>query len=312
MVEQTLAGHAAGKPTRDSGDPGSSRGDGSARSVTLATEPRPEIWFRRRVGLRAALRELAQYRELVFTLAERDLKARYKQTLLGAAWAIMTPLLLMLAFTLVFTRFKVNTNGIPYPVFSYLALIPWTFFSATVSGGGLSIVTNLSIVNKVYCPREIFPIASLAIATVDTLVSTTVLGVLFAVTGTAPHVEALYAPLLIAVLVVFSLGLALIISSTLVYLRDLRYAVPIVLQLLLFATPVAYGFDLMAKTPLRKIVYSALNPVAAVIDGLRRTVLLGLEPRWIPLGAATATSLLVLIFGYLLFKRLETGIADFA
>jgi ABC-type polysaccharide/polyol phosphate export permease len=312
VVEQTLAGHAAGKPTRDAEDPGSSRGDGSPRSVTRATEPRPEIWFRRRVGLRAALRELWHFRELIHTLAERDLKARYKQTLLGAAWAIITPLLLMLVFTLVFTRFKVNTNGIPYPVFSYLALIPWTFFSAAVLGGGLSVVSNLAIVNKVYCPREIFPISSLALGTVDALVSSTVLGVLFAVTGTAPHIQALFAPLLIAVLYVFSLGIALIASSALVYLRDLRHALPIVVQLLLFLTPVAYAFDAIATTQLRAIAYSAVNPVAAVIDGLRRTVLLGLQPEWIPLGAAASTSVLVLFFGYFLFKRLETGFADFA
>jgi len=301
VIEQTLASQAAQPETRP-----------QPESRTRPSEPRPEIWFRRHIRLGAAVRELWQFRELVFTLAERDFKARYKQTWLGAAWAMITPLLLTLAFTLVFTRFHVNTNGIPYPVFAYLALIPWTFFSATVSGGGMSVVANLSIVNKVYCPREIFPISSLAIATVDTVVSSLVLGILFVVTGVVPHVETLLAPLFIAVLIVFSLGVALIVSATLVYLRDLRHALPIILQLLLFATPVAYGFELMATTDARAILYSALNPVAAVIDALRRTVLFGEQPQWIPFAAAATTSALVLAFGYLLFKRLEAGIADFA
>ena len=131
--------------------------------------PRPEIWFRRRINLRTALRELWQYRELILTLTERDLRARYKQALLGFAWAVVTPLMLMAVFTLLFTKFKVariDAEGVPYALFVYLGLIPWTFFSSSVGAGGMSLVANLSIVNKVYCPREVFPISAILVAAV--------------------------------------------------------------------------------------------------------------------------------------------------
>jgi ABC-type polysaccharide/polyol phosphate export permease len=138
----------------------------SARADTpAATGPSPELLFRRRVRLFAAMGELWRARELVRTLAERDLRARYKQAVLGLSWAVVTPLLLMVAFTLVFPRVaQVDTGGVPYPLFSYLGLVPWAFFSASVSQGGQSIINNAGLLNKVYCPREVFPIGSVAVA----------------------------------------------------------------------------------------------------------------------------------------------------
>ena len=278
--------------------------------------PRPEIWFRRRVGLRTALRELWRFRELVVTLTERDLRARYKQAFLGFAWAVVTPLMLMAVFTLLFTKFKVakiDAEGVPYPLFAYLGLLPWTFFSTSVGSGGMSLVSNLSIVNKVYCPREVFPISALLVAAVDTFISVLVLCVLFAVYGFAPHPEGFYyLPPLLLVLLIFTLGITLATSALLVYLRDLRHALPLLLQLGLFVTPVAYGMDVIAGTPQAQVIYSALNPLAPVIDGLRRTFLFGEQPAWGPLAAGAATSTLLIVGAYILFKRLETGIADVA
>jgi ABC-type polysaccharide/polyol phosphate export permease len=276
--------------------------------------PRPEIWFKRKIGLRGAVRDMWRYRELVVTLAERDLRVRYKQALLGFAWALFTPVMLMLVFSFVFTKFAhIKTPaGVPYPLFSFMGLLPWTFFSSSVLGGGNSLITNMPILNKVYCPREVFPLAALVVAAIDTAVATVVLSVLFAVEGFAPKLETFYAPLLLAVMVAFTLGVALIISSLLVYLRDLRHILPLILQFALFATPVAYGIEAIVHSKARLLMYSAVNPLAPVIDGLRRTVLLGAAPRWDAFLVGAVSSAVVLSFGYWLFKRLEAGIADIA
>jgi ABC-2 type transport system permease protein/lipopolysaccharide transport system permease protein len=288
----------------------------SARGATapdVPTEPRREIWFHRRLSLRTQMQEIWQFRELAVTLAERDLRARYKQAVLGFAWAVLSPLMLMVAFTLIFTRFaKVNAHGIPYPLFAYMALIPWTFFSSSVSTGGSSLVSNMSVLNKVYCPRELFPLASMVVAAVDAVISVGVLAILFIVTGTAPKPESAYILLLLPVLVVFTTAVTLIVSSVLVYLRDLRHALPLLLQFALLATPVAYGLEAIAKSRTFVLVYAAINPLAPVIDGFRRTALYGHPPDWVPLLVATCASLLLLVGSYKVFKRLETGLADIA
>ena len=149
--------------------------------------------------------------------------------------------------------------------------------------GGQSLVTNNQLVNKVYCPREVFPLASMAVAAVDTLLATLVLGLLFVITGFMPKPTSVWVPVLLVVQVTFTFGVTLVMSAVLVFLRDLRHVLPIILQLGLFATPVAYGMDVVA--PQFQVLYSALNPLAPVIDGYRRTILLGLPPDWHLLGA---------------------------
>lgn len=276
-------------------------------------EPPHEILFRRRLRLGASLRELVDYRVLTLTLAERDLRARYKQAFLGWAWAILTPLMLMFVFTFVFTRFaQVNSGGVPYPLFAYVGLVPWTFFNNAVSGGGMSLVTNMPLLNKMYCPRETFPLAAMAVAAVDALLSVLVLVIIFVVEGYAPHIQLYYAPLLLLVELVFTVAVSLAVSAILVYLRDLRHALPLILQVGLYATPVAYGLNAIAKSRTFVLVYSGLNPLAPVIDGLRRTVLHGQPPDWTALGLGAGSSVLLLVVAYTLFKRLETGMADIA
>ena len=285
----------------------------SAAVLDAPTEPRGEIWFRRRLGLRTQLREVWHFRELAMTLAERDLRVRYKQAVLGFAWAIVTPLMLMVAFTFLFTRFaKVDSHGVPYALFSYVALVPWTFFNGAVSSGGNSIISNMSVLNKVYCPRELFPVASMAVAAVDAIISVAVLAVIFLLTHTMPHIEGLYAVLLVPILIIFTLAIALATSALLVYLRDLRHALPLLLQFALFATPVAYGLDAITHSRTLLLVYSGLNPLGPVIDGFRRTLLYGQPPDWGPFGVAAAASFVYLALAYKLFKRLETGFADIA
>jgi len=279
--------------------------------VVTNTGPPPGERFKRRVRLRPAVRELVAARELVRSLAERELRARYSQAVLGFAWAVLTPVVLVLVFTVFFRRVAdVDTGGTPYVLYAYIGLLPWAFFSSSVSLGGQSLIQNLSLLNKVYCPREVFPLASVLVAALDMVISTLVLGVLFVITGFVPRGTTVWVPVVLVVQMTFTLGVALAVSSMVVYLRDLRHLLPIILQLGLFATPVAYSIEVIP--PEWRRLYAFANPLAPVIDSYRRTVLLGLPPDWALLAPAAVTAALFLLSGYWLFKKLETGIADVA
>lgn len=291
--------------------------DGSQPEATDAVlrprEPRPEIWFRRRINVLAALRELWNFRELTLTIAERDLRVRYKQAALGILWAVIAPVVMMVAFTVLFNRFaKVNTGGAPYALFSYMGLLPWTFFSNSVSTGGLSLVTNNELLNKLYCPREVFPVAGIADAAVDALIATCVLAVLFPITGFAPKVEVYYLPVLLLVMAMFTLGVTLAISAVVVYARDLRLVLPLAIQVGLFITPVVYATGSISSSKAFLYASSAVNPLVPVINGMRATILGGMAPNWASLGIGAASAMLYLLGGFVLFKRLETGMADIA
>jgi ABC-2 type transport system permease protein/lipopolysaccharide transport system permease protein len=280
-----------------------------------SAEPRAEIWFKRKVRVLPAVKELWTFRELVVTLAERDLRVRYKQAVLGIAWALITPVIMMIAFTLIFTKVahvNTNTHGVPYALFSYLGLLPWTFFATSLGTGGMSLTSNVGLLNKLYCPREVFPIAAMADAAVDGIIASFVLLLLFPITGYAPTIEAVYIPLLLIPLLAFTLGLTMAISAVVVFMRDLRLVLPLIIQLGLFVTPVIYAPQALFKSEGLLILYSIVNPLVPVLDGLRRCVLQGLPPNWASLGAGTASSLVVLLLGFMLFKKLETGIADVA
>jgi ABC-type polysaccharide/polyol phosphate export permease len=286
------------------------------RASRRPAEPRREIWFHRKIRLGASLKELWSFRELMMTLAERDLRVRYKQASLGIAWAVITPLAMMIAFTLIFTHVaKVNTqtHGAPYALFSYIGLLPWTFFSTSVSAGGTSLVSNIPLLNKLYCPREVFPIAAMADASFDALIASCVLLVLFPILGYAPKLQSLYVlPLLLLVLLMFTLGVTLAVSAVTVHMRDLRLVLPLVIQFGLFVTPVIYAPEKLVKSEQALVAWSVINPLVPVLDGLRRCILYGQPPQWLPLAAAAVSSTLILLGGFLLFKRLETGIADVA
>jgi ABC-type polysaccharide/polyol phosphate export permease len=279
--------------------------------MELPSSIAPGSRYRRRLHVREALRGLWRSRELVFTIAERDIRVRYKQTTLGAIWALLTPVALMLVFSLFLQRVAhFDTSGVPYPLFAYLGLLPWTFFSTAISIGGLSLVANTSLLNKVYCPREVFPLASVVTGVFDMLVAVSALAVLFTLLRFMPRPQSVWIPVIFMVQSAFTTGATLVVSSLLVYLRDLRHAIPILLQLGLLATPVAYGLDVI---PIQlQQLYVVLNPLAAVIDSYRSVVLLGTSPDWHLLGPAAISAGLLLVFGYAVFKRLETGFADVA
>ncbi|MGH8824602.1 MAG: ABC transporter permease [Jiangellaceae bacterium] len=280
-------------------------------TTAQAAGPPSELIFHRVMRPLTMLRELWAGRELIVVLTEREIRARYKQTKVGFAWALLTPFLLMVVFTVFFQRVAdVETGGIPYPLFSYIALLPWTFFSGALAKGAVSITQNLTLLNKVYCPREVFPLAAVAIAAVDTTIAVSILGILFAIYQFMPHIESLWVPVLMMVQLAFTIGVTLILSACVVYLRDIRQILPMILQFGLFATPIGYGLEVIPRELLP--LYSALNPLGPVIDGYRRTVLLGEPPQLGLLAIGAFSAFLLLVFGYLLFKRMETNFADVA
>jgi ABC-type polysaccharide/polyol phosphate export permease len=279
---------------------------------TVAEEPPSEILYRRRLHLLRSIKELWAARELVATLTERDLRSRYKQTFLGFAWSLITPVTLMVVFTVFLRRLaKIDTSGIPYPIFAYVGLLPWSYFSSAVSASSSVIPSNSSLLNKIYCPREVFPISTMTSAAVDTFCAMFALLGLFLVTETAPTVGVVWVPILTVVLVLFTLGVCLLLSALTVYLRDLRHGVGILIQLGLFATPVAYSMTNIVPKSWQP-VYAAINPLGPVIQGYRDTVLLGHQPKFGLLAIASVSSLVWVCGGYVVFKRLETGFSDVA
>jgi ABC-2 type transport system permease protein/lipopolysaccharide transport system permease protein len=278
---------------------------------TIPDEPPPELRYRRRVRLGAALRDLWRSRDLVRTLAERDIRARYKQAVLGFAWAILNPLILVVAFTILFDRVTdLDTGGLPYPVFSYVALLGWNFFQTGATMGMTSLINNLSLLNKMPCPREVFPSAALVGSALDGIVAVLLLPLLLLVYRTAPQATSPLALLALPALVLTTAAVAYISAAIVVYLRDLRHGFAMLMQLLLFATPVAYGIRNLPRV-WRPVVQIG-NPIATVIETSRRTILLGQAPAWGYLGGATLVACVLFLLSYWAFKRLETGIADVA
>ena len=278
---------------------------------SIPDEPPAHLRYRRPLRPTGSLSNVWRSRELILTLAERDLRVRFKQATLGFAWAIVTPLVMMIVFSVFFNRVAhVKTGGPPYVLFSYVGLLAWSFFASSVSSAGDSLLSNLSLLSKVFFPREVFPIAGIVVSAVNTMMSVVVLGLLFAVEGYAPRGTSFWVVPLVLIQLAVTVGAALLVSIITVYLRDLRHAMPLVVQLGLFATPVAYPIK-FAHGPVG-VLYHALNPMSAVIDGFRNSVLLGRAPDTVETLVAMASSVTILFLGLVVFRRMEPGIVDVA
>ena len=254
------------------------------------------------------LGELWEYRELLYFLIWRDLKVRYKQTALGAAWAIIQPFFTMLVFSLFFGRLaKMPSDGIPYPVFSYAALVPWAFFAQGLTQSSDSLVGSSNLIKKVYFPRLAIPVSAVLSGVVDFTLAFAVLLLLMLHYGVLPTARLLWFPLFLLLALVTSLGVGLWFSAWNVKFRDVRYVVPFVIQFWLFATPIAYPSSLLSE-PWRTVY--GFNPMVGVVEGFR----------WALLGSQTApgagvlvsalVSLAVLIGGGFYFRRMERTFAD--
>jgi ABC-type polysaccharide/polyol phosphate export permease len=235
-------------------------------------------------------------------------QVRYKQSLLGVAWAILQPLTLTIVFTVVFSRLvRIDTGGIPYPIFAYATLVPWTFFATSLGFGIPSLVNNMNLVTKIYFPREVLPLASVGAAFVDFLMSCIVFVGLMLAYRVYPTVWSLWVIPLLALQVALTAAVTLIGSSFIIFFRDMRFVIPLLTQVWMYATPVVYPVDLV---PAHLQPFYFLNPMAGIIDGYRRVLLLGQAPRIDALAISALVSLLLLIFGYYFFKRVEPLFAD--
>ena len=254
------------------------------------------------------LLELWRYRELLYFLTWRDVKVKYKQTLLGVAWAVIQPFFTMVVFSLFFGKLaRVPSDGIPYPIFSFTALVPWTFFSNALSQASNSLVGSANLIKRVYFPRLAIPIASVLVGVIDFVFSFAVLLCMMLYFGMAPTVNIVWLPLLLALVVVISLGVSLWLSALNVQFRDVRYVIPFLTQVWLFATPIAYPSSLI-KEPWRTIY--GLNPMAGVVEGFR-WALLGAKTAPGPMViVSSAAACLVLASGALYFRRMERTFAD--
>jgi homopolymeric O-antigen transport system permease protein len=254
------------------------------------------------------LYELWEYRELLYFLVWRDVKVRYKQTVLGAAWAIIQPFFSMLVFSLFFGRLaKVPSDGVPYPIFSYTALVPWMFFSNGLSQASSKLVGSADLLKKVYFPRLAIPIATVLSGVLDFALAFLVLLGMMLYYGVIPTVNILWLPLFLLLALATSLGVGLWLSVMNVQFRDVQYVVPFLTQLWLFATPIAYPSSLLSE-PWRTLY--ALNPMVGVVEGFR-WALLGTDTSPGPMIAvSTLISLTLLIGGAFYFRRMEKTFAD--
>jgi lipopolysaccharide transport system permease protein len=254
------------------------------------------------------LRELWDFRELLYFLVWRDIKVRYKQTVLGAAWAIIQPFLTMLIFTLFFGRLaRVPSDGIPYSIFSFAALVPWMFFANGLNQSATSLVTSGNLIKKVYFPRLTIPIASVLSGVVDFAISFTVLLAMMLYYHILPTTKVLLLPLFLLLALVTSLGVGLWLSALNVEYRDVRYIVPFLTQFWLFATPIAYPSSLLSM-PWRTLY--GLNPMAGVVEGFR-WALLGTNTAPGPIIVASSlAAAFLLLSGAFYFRRMEKTFAD--
>jgi lipopolysaccharide transport system permease protein len=262
-----------------------------------------------KTGWRALdLAELWRYRELVYFLIWRDIKVRYKQTVLGAAWAVLQPVMTMLVFTVFFGRLggmsKLTTQA--YPVFVYAALLPWQLFSTSVTASSHSLVGSANMISKVYFPRLAVPIASVGPSVVDFLISACVMAILMVWYGVAPGISILLLPVLIIGTLVATLGVGTILSALTVSYRDFRYVVPFMVQLWMFASPVAYGIE---RVPAEWRLAYAINPMAGII-GAFRSVLLDEPVLWDTLAVSLSVSVVLLLVGVTYFRNVERRFAD--
>ncbi len=275
---------------------------------TAAGEP-PEIWIRPSHGwVSLQLRDLWAYRELLFFLTWRDIKVRYKQTVLGAVWAIIQPLLTMVVFSLFFGRLgQIPSDGIPYPLFSFAALVPWQFFANGLTQASNSLVTSANMIRKVYFPRLAMPLASVAAGVVDFLLAFAVLLGLMLYYQVVPTINALWLPVFLGMAICTAVGAGLWLAALNVQFRDVRYTVPFLTQLWLFITPIAYPSSLLSE-PWRTLY--GLNPMAGVVEGFR-WALLGVET---PPGPMTAVSAVMavglMVSGAYYFRMMEKTFAD--
>ena len=272
------------------------------KALPLAVYEPTHGWLSLRLG------EVWHYRELLYFLTWRDIKIRYKQTALGVAWAVLQPLITMVIFSVIFGRLaKLPSDGIPYPVFSYAALLPWGLFSGALQRAGTSLVINANLITKVYFPRLVIPISAVAAGLVDFMISFVVLLGLMFYYKITPTWMILTIPLFVLLAILTALAVSLWLSALNVLYRDVQYMIPFLIQAWMYASPVAYSAGLI-PTGIWRIIYG-LNPLAGVIQGFRWALVGGNRPDELMV-ISVIIVLVMLVTGLYYFRRMERTFAD--
>ncbi len=254
------------------------------------------------------LGDLWESRELLYFLIWRDIKVRYKQTALGASWAIIQPVMTMVVFSLFFGKLgKIPSDGIPYPIFAFTALVPWTFFANGLTHGSNSMVGSANLIKKVYFPRLAIPIASVASGVVDFAIAFAVLLLMMLYYGIFPTARVFWLPAFLLLALVTSLGVSLWLSAMNVQYRDIKYVVPFITQFWLFATPIAYPSSLLPQ-PWRTLY--AINPMVGVVEGFRWALLGSTARPGVMIAVSSTAAIIILISGAYYFRRMEKTFAD--
>jgi lipopolysaccharide transport system permease protein len=274
----------------------------SSRELPLTVIRPARGWTHPQLG------DLWNYRELIGFLTWRDISVRYKQTVFGVAWAVIQPFFTMVVFSIFFGHLaKIGSDGVPYPIFSYAGLLPWQFFSYSLTQSGNSLVANQSLVSKVYFPRLAIPIAVVLAGLVDLVIASSVLAGMMVWYGIAPPVQIVLLPLFVLLAIATSIGVGLWLSALAVEYRDIQYVIPFLLQFWLFVTPIAYPASIV---PAGYRFLLGLNPMAGVVEGFRWTIL-GTDSAPGPLILVSiAVTLLLLVTGLFHFRRMEATFAD--
>jgi len=254
------------------------------------------------------LKEIWNYSEVLYFLAKKDIKVRYKQTVLGGLWAIIQPVCTMVVFTLFFGRLaKIPSDGIPYPIFVYAGLLPWTYFANTLAASGNSLVGSSHLITKIYFPRLIIPAASSLAGLLDFFIAMLILGALMIYYHVVPSIGILLFPVLVGLTFLCAMGVGLWLSALNVQYRDIRYVIPFLIQIWMFVSPVIYPVS-MVKGKYQWLL--ALNPMGGVIKAYRASLLGHIPIDWLLLGLSTATIFVILVSGLYYFRRMEKHFAD--
>lgn len=255
-------------------------------------------------------KELKEYRDLFYFLVWRDIKVLYKQTVLGFGWAIIRPVFSMIVFSIVFGRLaKVPSDGVPYPIFSYAALIPWTYFSNAMNKSTQSLISNADMLTKVYFPRLIIPMTPVLAGLVDFVIAFSILALLMVWYGIAPTINTLFLPLLILLMILTASGIGMWLSAMAIQYRDIRHGIQFLVQLLMYSAPVVWPVSLI---PDQYRIFYGIYPMAGVIEGFRSS-LIGTNPMpWDLIIVGTLSALAIAVSGALYFRRMERIFADVA
>lgn len=255
-------------------------------------------------------KELSAYRDLLYFLIVRGIRAKYAQSVLGVSWAVIQPLFTMLVFTVVFGNLaKISSDGVPYALFSFAALMPWTYFSGVLNEASNSLTANANMLSKVYFPRMVLPLAALFGKLLDFSITLLVMGVLLAMFNYMPSYQLVYLPLLLLYLLMTALGPSLILAAWSVQYRDIKYAMTFIVQLLMYAAPVVYP---LSYIPEKYQIGYALNPLVGVVEGFRAAILGTAAMPWTIIGIGFSMSFALLLVGLFTFSRLERTFADVA